>query len=112
MMPQRNLQHQVFYKSTHAVTIEEVTSQLYQASEKNPACRVSLNGEPIPRTACPYGICKTPRNQIVLVCWQTAGFTKAGDKEGHRNLQLDRIVELETLDWHFQKRDDFNPLDG
>jgi hypothetical protein len=47
-----------------------------------------------------------------LVCWQTFGFTKAGGKEGYRNLQLERIAELEILETHFQKRDDFNPHDG
>jgi predicted DNA-binding transcriptional regulator YafY len=94
------------------MTPEEITQQCWEASEKKRACRVSLNKEPMPRIVCPYGICRTSKNQIVLVCWQTSGFTKAGGKEGYRNLQLDRIVELEILDWHFQKRNDFNPLDG
>jgi predicted DNA-binding transcriptional regulator YafY len=94
------------------VTLEELTQQLWEASEKKHGCRVVLNKEPLPRTVCPYGICKTSKNQIVLVCWQTSGFSKAGGKEGYRNLQLDRITELEILDWHFQKRNDFNPQDG
>jgi predicted DNA-binding transcriptional regulator YafY len=71
-----------------------------------------LSKEPLPRTVFPYGICTTAKRQIVLVCWQTSGFTKAGGKEGYRNLQLDRIIELEILDGYFQKRNDFNPLDG
>ena len=37
--------------------------------------------------------------------------TKAGRGEGYRNLQLDRIAEIEVLNTHFQKREDFNPLD-
>jgi len=61
---------------------------------------------------CPYGVCTTSKNQIVLVCWQIGGFTKAGGKEGYRNLQLDRIISSEALDWHFQKRTDFNSTDG
>ena len=59
----------------------------------------------------PFGIARTPRNQIVLVCWQVMGITKAGSGEGYRNLQLDRIIEIEVLETHFQKRDDFNPQD-
>ncbi len=94
------------------MTIEETTQLLWQASEDKLACRVLLEGEPLTRTICPYGVVRTTKNQIVVVCWQTIGFTKAGGKEGYRNLQLDRINELEILDWHFQKRDDFNPVDG
>ncbi len=94
------------------MTLEDITQQLWEASEKKRLCRLLLQGEPLTRTVCPYGICTTSKNQIVLVCWQTIGFTKAGGKEGYRNLQLDHIIEIETLDYHFQKRDDFNPDDG
>ena len=73
-------------------------------------CRILLEGEPLTRTVEPYGVVRTTRNQIVLVCWQSIGFTKAGGKEGYRNLVLDRIIELEILDNHFQKRTDFNPV--
>jgi predicted DNA-binding transcriptional regulator YafY len=94
------------------MSLEEITQQLWEASESKKGCRISLDGEPLPRIVCPYGVCTTSRNQIVLVCWQTGGFTKAGGKEGYRNLQLDRIISIETLDWHFQKRTDFNSTDG
>jgi hypothetical protein len=104
----------VTYQTVSAaiMTLEETTQQLWMASEKKLACRLILKREPLPRTVCGYGIARTSRNQVVLVCWQTTGFTKAGGKEGYRNLHLDRIIEIETLDWHFQKRDDFNPQDG
>jgi predicted DNA-binding transcriptional regulator YafY len=92
--------------------LSETAKQLCQASQQLKACRVTLRKEPIPRTVCPYGVCSTSRNQIVLVCWQTAGFTKAGGKEGYRNLQLDKIIELEILEQSFRKRDDFNADDG
>jgi predicted DNA-binding transcriptional regulator YafY len=92
-------------------SIEEATPLLYQAAQHHQACRVSLEGEPFPRVIYPYGIARTPRNQIVVVCWQAMGITKAGSGEGYRNLQLDRIIEIEVLDQHFQKREDFNPLD-
>jgi predicted DNA-binding transcriptional regulator YafY len=92
-------------------TAEEVTPLLYQAAQQLQACRVSLSHEPFPRVIYPFGIARTPRNQIVLVCWQAMGITKAGSGEGYRNLQLDRIIEIEILETHFQKRDDFNPQD-
>jgi predicted DNA-binding transcriptional regulator YafY len=94
------------------LSLEELTQQLWEASENKQGCRISLSREPLPRTVCPYGVCTTSRNQIVLVCWQTDGFTKAGGKEGYRNLQLDRIESLEILNWHFQRLDDFNPTDA
>jgi hypothetical protein len=93
------------------MTLEEITQQLYEASEKKRVCRILLKGEPITRTVHPHGIARTPKHQIVLVCWQSMGFTKAGGKEGYRNLQLDQIIELEILELHFQKRNDFNPDD-
>ncbi len=94
------------------MTLEDATQQLWEASENKKSCRLLLQGEPLTRTVCPYGICTTTKNQIVLVCWQTIGFTKAGGKEGYRNLVLSDIIEIETLEPHFQKRKDFNPDDG
>jgi predicted DNA-binding transcriptional regulator YafY len=94
------------------MTLEELTQQLWKAGDERWVCRITLEGEPLPRTVHPYGICTTSANRIVLVCWQSMGFTKAGGKEGYRNLQLERIVEFEILDTHFQKRSDFNSTDG
>ena len=94
------------------MTLEETTQQLHQASEKKRVCRILLKGEPITRMVHPHGIARSSKNQIVLVCWQSMGFTKAGGKEGYRNLQLDQIVEVEILESHFQRRNDFNPADG
>lgn len=94
------------------MNLEELTQQLFLASEEKRACRITLKAEPISRTVCPYGICTTSKNQIMLVCWQTAGFTKAGGKEGYRNLKLDKIIAIETLDWRFQQRADFNSQDS
>ncbi|MCU0418669.1 MAG: WYL domain-containing protein [Cyclobacteriaceae bacterium] len=94
------------------MTLEELTQLLWQAAEKKRACRILLEGEPFPRLVHPYGIARTNRNQIVLVCWQAMGFTKAGGKEGYRNLALAKIEQVETLESPFQKRADFNPTDG
>jgi predicted DNA-binding transcriptional regulator YafY len=94
------------------LTPEEATPILFEAAQKTRACRLLLSKEPFPRVINPYGIARTSRNQIVVVCWQSLGMTKAGRGEGYRNLQLDRITEIEVLDTHFQKRDDFNPHDG
>lgn len=93
------------------MTLEELTQQLFIASEKKRVCRISLRREPLPRLVHPYGIARTSRNQIVLVCWQAGGLTKAGGTEGYRNLILEKIIECEMTDWHFEKRDDFNPID-
>jgi hypothetical protein len=92
--------------------LEEITQQLWFASDKRRACRIQMEGEPLTRTIHPYGICRTTANRIVLVCWQTLGFTKAGGKEGYRNLLLEDCEEVEMLEIHFKKRDDFNPSDG
>jgi len=94
------------------MTLEELTQEFWQASQKFLACRITMTGEPLPRMIHPYGIAKTSKNQIVLVCWQALGFTKAGAKEGFRNLLLENILEVETLSSHFQKRSDFNALDS
>jgi len=93
-------------------TEEELTPLLYQANQEKLACRISLQGEPFPRVVHPYGIARTSRNQVVLVCWQSMGITKVGSGAGYRNLQLDCIIEIEVLDQHFQKRDDFNENDS
>ena len=94
------------------MTIEEATQQFWLATEKHRVCRVVLEGEPLPRLIWPLGIARSSKNHIVVVCWQSAGFTKAGSKAGYRNLQLDKVIGIELLDSHFQKPNDFNPLDG
>jgi hypothetical protein len=91
--------------------LEELTQQFWEASENKQICRIHMMGEPLTRTIHPYGICQT-RSKIVLVCWQSMGFTKAGGKEGYRNLALSEIDELEVLESHFQVMKDFNPLDS
>jgi hypothetical protein len=92
--------------------IEDVTQRLWSAAKNKLKCRITLSGEFLPRLIFPYGVCKTSRNQVVLVCWQEMGFTKAGRTAGYRNLALREIAEVEILDDKFRKRDDFNPLDG
>lgn len=94
------------------MTLEETVQQLWEASEKRKSCRILMKGEPLTRTIHPYGVARTPKNQIVLVCWQSLGFTKAGAKEGFRNLKLDHITEVEILDQRFNVDKDFNPHDG
>ena len=91
---------------------EEITNCLWRASDQKKACRIRLEGEPLPRTIHPYGICRTSAGKIVLVCWQTMGFTKAGGKEGFRNLLLDDIEEVEILESHFSVDAGFNVADS
>jgi predicted DNA-binding transcriptional regulator YafY len=91
--------------------LKSITELLWKAAQALQACRISLEGEPLPRIVYPYGIAQTPRNHIVLVAWQAGGLTKTGGTEGYRNLQLDRIKEVELMERHFEKRSDFNPKD-
>lgn len=92
--------------------LEEITQQLWLASEKRRVCRIKMKGEPLPRSVHPYGIARTTADKIVLVCWQAMGFTKAGGKAGYRNLALPNIIEVEITEHHFSVRDDFNPGDS
>jgi hypothetical protein len=90
---------------------EEITQLLWRASDERKPCRIHLTGEPLTRNVNPYGICRTARNEIVLVCWQSLGFTKPGRGEGFRNLKLDDIEEVEVLETTFEKESGFNPKD-
>ncbi len=92
--------------------IEEIVQQLWQASEAQKTCRIILKNEPFPRVIAPFGVCKSSKNEIVLVCKQLAGFTKAGGKAGYRNLALKKINEVEILSQKFEHPTDFNPLDS
>lgn len=91
--------------------MEEISALVWEAAEKRRCIRIQLHGEPLGRTVHPYGICRTSANKIVLVCWQSFGFTKPGGKEGFRNLILDDIEEVEMTDSHFKLSEDFNPKD-
>ncbi|HEY8511066.1 MAG TPA: WYL domain-containing protein [Cyclobacteriaceae bacterium] len=91
--------------------MDEIVKTLYQASQKRRVCRITMRGEPLSRVVHPYGICRTTKKQIVLVCWQSLGFTKAGGKEGYRNLLLENIEEVEVLEKRFNVQRDFNPGD-
>ena len=94
------------------MTLEELAQQVWQAARSYHELRLSLKGEPLPRVVQPYGIAQTSQGKVVLVCWQTKGYTRAGAREGYRNLLLTRIIEVEVLQHHFQRRSDFNPADG
>lgn len=92
--------------------MEALVKQLWEASEDRRICRISLRGEPFPRLVHPYGVCLTGKRKIMLVCWQSAGFTKAGGEAGFRNLQLEKVGSVEVLEQKFHKAEDFNPQDG
>lgn len=91
--------------------MEELTQLLFEASENRRMCRVQLRGEPLTRVIHPYGICKTTTNKIVVVCWQSLGFTKPGGTAGFRNLILDECEEIEMMESFFTPNADFNPRD-
>jgi hypothetical protein len=90
---------------------EEITQTLWNASEERRPCRILLAGEPLTRNVNPYGICRTSRNEIMLVCWQSMGFTAPGRTAGFRNLRLEDITEVEVLEGTFDKDPGFNPSD-
>lgn len=91
--------------------LEEITQQLYNGSQNKQVCRIQLRGEPLSRVVHPYGICSTSGDKIILVCWQSLGFTSATGKAGYRNLSLLDFVSVETLDEHFVVDEGFNPDD-
>ena len=90
---------------------EAIIKDLWAASTDRKACRVILKDEPFPRVIHPYGVCKTSRGKMVVVCKQTAGFTKAGRTAGYRNLGLLKFEEVEMLEESFDPPTDFNPKD-
>lgn len=90
---------------------QAIIKDLWAASTDLKACRVILENEPFPRVILPYGVCQTSRAKIVVVCKQTAGFTKAGRTEGYRNLGLLKFQDVEILDESFESPSDFNPSD-
>lgn len=94
------------------MTLQEFSQQVWHAAQGHQEIRLVLKGEPLPRIVQPYGIAQTSQGKVVLVCWQSKGYTRAGAREGYRNLLLTKISELETLNSHFQRRTDFNPTDG
>lgn len=91
--------------------IEAITQQLFEASQNLQVCRIRMRGEPLSRVIHPYGICSTSGDKIVLVCWQSLGFTSATGKPGYRNLSLPDVESVEVLDQHFTVDACFNPAD-
>jgi hypothetical protein len=90
---------------------EDITQTLWKASDELKSCRILLTGEPLTRNINPYGICRTSQHEIVLVCWQSLGFTKPGRGAGFRNLKLGDIEEVEVLETRFERDPGFNPKD-
>ena len=91
--------------------LEEITQQFYNASQEKRICRIQMRGEPLSRVIHPYGICSTSGDKIVLVCWQSLGFTSATGKPGYRNLVLTDVVSVELTDDHFTVDEGFDPED-
>ncbi|HEY3429033.1 MAG TPA: hypothetical protein VGK39_00060, partial [Cyclobacteriaceae bacterium] len=81
--------------------MEEITQLLYEASQERRMCRIQMFREPLSRVIHPYGICKTSGNKIMLVCWQSLGFTSAKGQPGYRNLVLADVESVEMLEQHF-----------
>lgn len=91
--------------------LEEITQQLYEASQEKRMCRIQMRGEPLSRVVHPYGIYRTSTDKIMLVCWQSLGFTSAKGQPGYRNLSLLDCVGVEILNETFVIDEGFNPQD-
>lgn len=92
--------------------MDEIAQALYHASQNKLMCRIQMSGEPLSRVIHPYGICKTSANKIMIVCWQSMGFTGATGKAGYRNLVLEDCESVEIMDTNFAVDSNFNPADG
>lgn len=91
--------------------LEEITQLLYEASQQKRMCRIQMRGEPLSRVVHPYGICSTSTDKIMLVCWQSLGFTSATGKAGYRNLPLMNCESVEMMEEMFVIDEGFNPDD-
>lgn len=91
--------------------LEEITQLLYEASQQRRMCRIQMRGEPLSRVVHPYGICSTSKDNIMLVCWQSLGFTNASGKPGYRNLSLMDCESVEMMEDNFTVDEGFNPED-
>jgi hypothetical protein len=92
--------------------MEEITLVLYEASQQRRMCRIQMSGEPLSRVIHPYGICKTSGNKIMLVGWQSLGFTNTKGQPGYRNLALADCESVEMMDSYFTVEKNFNPADS
>ena len=91
--------------------MDEIAQYLYRASQHKLMCRIQMRGEFLSRVIHPYGICKTSGNKIVLVCWQSLGFTGSKGQPGYRNLTLEDCENVEIMDSNFTVDPAFNPDD-
>jgi len=68
-------------------------------------------GESYPRTIHPYGVCQTSRGNMIIVCWQVAGFSGSGQLPAYKSLKIDQCERLEILTQKFIPQSNFNPAD-
>jgi hypothetical protein len=92
--------------------MDEIAQVLYHASQNKLMCRIQMQGEFLSRVIHPYGICKTAGNKVMLICWQSLGFTSSKGQPGYRNLSLENCQSVEIMDTHFVVDANFNPADA
>ena len=90
---------------------EAITRQLYEAAQSHRVCSIQSFKESASRIIHPYGICRTPQNKVVIVCWQEYGYSFNNKGPGYRNLMLMECVSVKTLQRPFFTRNDFDPND-
>lgn len=92
--------------------LESIVQQLQQAVEQRKVCHVKLWDEPSSRKVEPHGIFQSRTKKVMMVVWQTAGFSGSNPLPGYRNLMVQDIESLFLLGEHFTPRTDFNPKDS
>jgi hypothetical protein len=71
------------------MTITEKFHMIRKACDLKMVCEVKLKNEPSVRTIQPIGVCLTIRRGLIIVCKQTAGYSKTGTFPKIFNFSLD-----------------------
>ncbi|MFZ6011251.1 MAG: hypothetical protein ACOYXT_12965 [Bacteroidota bacterium] len=93
------------------MTDQEIIKSLKQACEGFRMCRVHFQKEPYSRLIHPHGIAYTRKREVVIVCFQVAGYSKSQKLPEFRNLMINRCERIEVLNEKFKAHPKFNPLD-
>lgn len=93
------------------MTFEEITQQLYEASQHKSVCALQFKDEPCARVVHPYGICQSSQNKILIICWQVDGYSFS-PLPGYKSLSLKNCESVEIMDSYFQQQSNFNPKDA
>ena len=91
--------------------LQSVTKQLYAAANGRNICSLKFADEDGYRRVNPHGIFMSKQKNLIIVGWQSSGFSSKGNSEGYKNLSLEKCETVMVLNKKFVKRRDFNPKD-